>query len=288
MYDEILYEVDAPVATITLNRPERLNAWTPHMGDEVRHAVAAATADADVVGIVLTGAGRGFCAGADLRVLADIGDGAPGAGAEGLDADLAVELAVPPELEGTYGYLLACPKPIIAAINGPIAGMAVPIALHCDVRYMAEDAVLMTAFAERGLIAEWAIGWLLTRLAGPAVAMDLLLSSRKVDGTEAARLGLVNEALPRDQVVDRARAWITDAAARCSPASLAIMKQQVWADLHRSYAESAAESFRLMLESFRRPDFDEGVQSFLERRPPTFARLTAPRPPDPALAPPPT
>lgn len=277
MYDQIRYEVDDPVATITLDRPDKLNSWTPRMGTEVRHAVARAAADPAVVGIVLTGAGRGFCAGADMDALTDLTEG----GAFVDDVPDALRLPaggdeVPAELRGDYGYLLACPKPIVAAINGAVAGMAVPIALHCDLRFMAEDAVLLTAFSQRGLVAEWASSWLLPRLAGPAVAMDLLLSSRRITGEEAARLGLVNAALPSAEVVPAARRWIEEVAERCSPASLAIMKRQVWADFHRSYAEGAAEAYRLMLDSFGRPDFREGVQSFLQKRPPAFDRLPNP------------
>lgn len=276
MYDQILYDVDDPVATITLNRPDRLNGWTPRMGAEVRHAVARAEADPAVVGIVLTGAGRGFCAGADMGTLSEIS--ASGAPSDEIPPELTVEspTPVPEELAGEYGYLLACRKPIVAAINGAVAGMAVPIALHCDVRFMASDAVLLTAFAQRGLIAEWGLGWLLPRLVGPSVALDLLLSSRKVTGEEAARLGLVNAAMPADEVVAHSRRYIEDIAARCSPTSLSIMKQQVYANLHRSYAEGAAEAMRLMVESFGRPDFGEGVRSFLEKRPPSFGRLPPP------------
>jgi enoyl-CoA hydratase/carnithine racemase len=261
VFDDILYEVDPPVATITLNRPAQLNAWTATMADEVRAAVQAATADADVVGIVLTGAGRGFCAGADMSTLQGI---VP------VDGDVQYEPTGPVGFE----FLMRCPKPIVAAINGPAAGMAVPIVLHCDLRFMADDAILTTAFAQRGLIAEWGIGWLLTRLAGPGVAMDALLSSRRIDGTEAARLGLVNASMPAEQLLPHARAYIQQMAERCSPTSLAIMKAQVWGDLERTYAESMAVGLRLMRESFDRPDFAEGVRSYVERRPPAFPRVT--------------
>src|SRR5260370_23924558 len=177
-YEQILYEVDDPVATITLNRPEVLNAWTPRMAAEVRHAVAAAEQDPAVVGIVMTGAGGAFCAGADMKVLASLAEG-------GQDVDRSVprELrATPgdrdfgPDFAGEYTYLMSVPKPVIAAINGPVAGMAVPIALACDLRYMAEDAVLTTSFSQRGLIAEWGSSWLLPRLTRPAGAMHLLFS----------------------------------------------------------------------------------------------------------------
>jgi enoyl-CoA hydratase/carnithine racemase len=277
-YEEILYEVADPVATITLNRPSVLNAWTDRMAAEVRHAVAAAEADPRVVGIVLTGAGRGFCAGADMRRLTSISDSgervvapvppglesAPGDAAAGADLHL-----------GTYTYLMSVAKPVIAAINGPVAGMGVPIVLACDLRFMAEDAVLMTAFAQRGLIGEWGVTWLLPRLTGTAVALDLLFSSRKVSGTEAAAMRVVNAALPRDQVLDRAQQYVRDLAATSSPASMAIMKRQVYQQLHAGMLAAEEEARALMLESFDRPDFREGVRSFTERRAPSFTRLPA-------------
>ncbi|MBA2282490.1 MAG: enoyl-CoA hydratase/isomerase family protein [Acidimicrobiia bacterium] len=274
VYDEILYEVDDPVATITLDRPDSLNAWTNRMGSEVRHAVGRAERDPAVVGIVITGAGRAFCAGADMNLLTSITEG--GATGEGTRDDLEVPPlppGTPADLDGTYTWLMAGTKPVIAAINGAVAGMAVPIALCCDIRFMADDAVLLTAFAQRGLIAEWGLSWLLTRLAGPAVALDLLMSSRKVTGEECARLGLVNASLPAGELLSHSRRYLEDIAARCSPASLAVMKRQVYSQLHAGLGPAERESQRLMLESFGRPDFKEGVQSFLGKRPPSFARL---------------
>ncbi len=231
-----------------------------------------AAADRRVVGIVLTGAGRGFCAGADLGVLGSVTGES--------DAPPAGDAFVPttsetshPDLSGEYTYLLAVDKPIVAAINGPIAGMAVPIALCCDLRFMAEDAPLVTAFAQRGLIAEWGLSWLLPRLVGVGAAMDLLFSSRRVSGREAATLGLVNAAMPADQVLEHSRDYVRQIAERCSPTSLAIMKRQVYEQLHAGLGPAEQESQRLMLESFGRPDSREGVASFLEKRPPRFDRL---------------
>ena len=277
-YLEIQYEVDDPVATITLNRPEVLNAWTDRMAAEVRHAVAAAEADPRVVGIVITGAGRGFCAGADLNRLAAISSGdvrqetlpesldaSPGDPSYGDDLHL-----------GTYTYLMSVPKPVIAAINGPVAGMGVPIVLACDLRFMAEDAVLTTSFSQRGLVAEWGISWMLPRLVGTAVALDLLFSSRKVTGTEAATLRVVNAALPRDRVLAHAQQYVRDLAATASPTSLAIMKRQVYQQLHAGLLDAEREARKLMAESFGRPDFREGVQSYLQRRAPAFERLPGP------------
>lgn len=274
-YEEILYQVEDPVATITLNRPSVLNAWTDRMGFEVRHAVGQAEADPRVVGIVLTGAGRGFCAGADMKRLSAISSGDRRAEAPGVD--LASDPGDPSfgdDLHlGTYTYLMSVPKPVIAAINGPVAGMAVPIVLSCDLRFMAADAVLMTAFSQRGLVAEWGTSWLLPRLAGPAVALDLLFSSRKVSGTEAAALGVVNAAMPAAEVLPYAQQYVRDLAATSSPASMAIMKRQVYQQMHAGLLAAESEARQLMMDSFSRPDFREGVSSFLERRPPQFERL---------------
>lgn len=272
-YEEIVYEVEDPVATITLNRPEALNAWTNRMGAELKHAIARAEVDKAVVGIVITGEGRGFCAGADMNVLSGLARG------EG-------EVAVPAELEadpgnadwgedlrGTYTYLMSVPKPIIAAVNGAVAGMAVPIVASCDLRFASERAVFTTSFAQRGLVAEWGSSWLLPRLIGTANALDLLFSARKVDAEEAARLGLVNKVVVHDELIPFARTYIEDLARSCSPTSLAIMKRQVYQQLAAPLGPSEKESVQLMIESFGRPDFGEGVQSYLQKRPPEFQRL---------------
>lgn len=280
-YEEIRYDVEDPVATITLHRPEVLNAWTDRMAAEVRHAVAAAAADPQVVGIVLTGAGRGFCAGADLSRLSAIGAGAGNEMAatqlpDWLDADPG-DPAFGDDLHlGTYTYLMSVGKPVIAAINGPVAGMGVPIVLACDLRFMAEEAVLTTSFSQRGLIAEWGISWMLPRLAGTAVALDLLFSSRKVSGAEAAAMRVVNAALPREEVLAHAQQYVRDLAASASPTSMAIMKRQVYQQLHAGLFAAEREARGLMVESFGRPDFREGVRSYLERRPPSFERLPRP------------
>lgn len=276
-YQEIRYQVDDPVATITLDRPQVLNAWTDRMGAEVRHAVGQAQRDPRVVGIVLTGAGRGFCAGADMTRLSALasgdaraGDSDPGPASDPGDASFGPDLH-----DGTHTYLMSVPKPVIAAINGPVAGMAVPIVLACDLRFMAADAVLMTAFSRRGLVAEWGSSFLLPRLIGTAAALDLLFSSRKVSGTEAAAMGLVNAALPADEVLPHAQRYVADLAAACSPTSIAVMKRQVYQQMHGGLLAAEREARQLMLDSFGRSDFREGVLSFTERRSPRFRRLPA-------------
>lgn len=272
MYEDILYSVEDPVATITLNRPAQLNAWTDRMGAEVRHAVARAEEDPAVIGIIITGAGRAFCAGADMNTLTSLRDGGR-LGADFPELEVTHPEPLPPDFAGEYTYLLAVTKPVIAAINGPIAGMAVPIALCCDLRFMAAEAPLLTAFSQRGLIAEWGISWLLPRHVGPGHALDLLFSSRRVSGTEAASMGLVNAAMPAEEVVPHSRRYIEELATRCSPTSFAIMKRQVYQQLMAALGPSEQEAKRLMFESFQRPDFKEGVNSFLEKRDPHFQRL---------------
>ena len=276
MYDEILYEVDDPVATITLNRPHSLNAWTDTMGTEVNDAFARAAADPKVVGIVVTGAGRAFCAGADMKLLTQLTGGAGDEGGEERGAGLLGSAVVPDtrgDFDGRFPRILTIEKPIIAAVNGAVAGMAFPFALCCDLRFVSPDAVFLTAFSQRGLIAEWGISWLLPRLVGPAVALDLLWSSRKVGGEEALRLGLANQLVPADQLLEHSRAYIEHLARTASPLSMAIMKRQVYEHFHRGLGASESESFGLMVESFGRPDFAEGVSSFLEKRQPVFPRL---------------
>jgi enoyl-CoA hydratase/carnithine racemase len=271
VYDEILYEVDDPVATITLNRPDALNAWTSGMDGEIRDAVATAAADRSVVGIVITGAGRGFCAGADMKLLDDLVQG----GADRITADRPVWADAEGDFGGRLSYLMAIDKPVIAAVNGPVAGMGFPFALGCDLRVVTRDSLFLTAFAQRGLIAEWGLAWLLPRLVGPSVALDLLFSSRRVGGEEAHRIGLANHLVEPDDLLPFCRRYVEQLAAACSPASIAIMKRQVYDHFHRGLGDAEREAQRLMMESFHRPDFAEGVRSFVDKRPPEFPRIGA-------------
>jgi enoyl-CoA hydratase/carnithine racemase len=273
MYEQIRFEVKDPVATITLDRPEALNAWTDRMGAEVRHAVARAEDDPAVVAIVITGSGRGFCAGADMNLLQDISDGQR-------DSEVPASLEASPgdpevgdDYRGRYTYLMSVRKPVIAAINGPVAGMAIPIVCSCDLRFASERALFTLAFSQRGLVAEWGSAWLLPRQLGSAHALDLLFSSRKVDAAEAERIGLVNRVLPHDDLLPFVSRYVEDLAARCSPTSLQIMKRQVYQQLCLPLGPSERDAARLMVESFDRPDFKEGVASFMQKRAPRFERI---------------
>jgi enoyl-CoA hydratase/carnithine racemase len=250
------------VALLTLNRPDRLNAWTAEM-ERVYFAMLEECALAEEVRvIVVTGAGRGFCAGADMQELQAIGDGS-------------VEVSAEVHDRRPQTFPLSVPKPILAAINGACAGIGLVAALMCDVRFAAEGAKLTTAFARRGLVAEHGISWMLPRLIGPARALDLLLSGRVVLAEEAQTLALVNRVVAPEELLEETLGYARELALKCSPASMASMKRQVYVDLERGLGEALAEADRLMLGSFTAPDFVEGVTSFLERRDPRFAPLGA-------------
>ena len=259
------------VTTITLNRPDRLNAWTPRMANEVRMAVEAAGNDPDQRAIVITGAGRGFCAGADMAALQSIGEDGGGRTER---HEVRFADAPGPDLAGDYtglfAYLYECPKPIIAAINGPCAGIGLIFTLYCDLRYAAEDAKMTTSFAQRGLVAEHGLSWLLPRLVGEANALDLLFTARKFQGSEAAALGLVNAALPGADLMDHVMGVARHLAEQVSPRSVAVMKRQIRRAYHQSFSEALEMADAEMEKSFATFDFKEGVASFVERRPPAF------------------
>ncbi len=270
-YQEILTELRDGVLTITLNRPDRLNAWTGTMQAEVETAIRQGGTDDAVRVIVLTGAGRGFCAGADMNRLQSIQSTGGESHFEGVSA---LRPAAPSPLEqmfpGRFGHMFACPKPIIAAINGPCAGIGLILTLFADMRYAASDAKFTTAFAQRGLIAEHGIAWQLPRLVGEANALDLLFTARKFDGAEAERLGLVNRALPGGELMGHVNQIARHLATQVSPRSVAIMKRQVRESYFQSYAASLEVADGEMAASFATHDFKEGVASFVERRAPAF------------------
>jgi enoyl-CoA hydratase/carnithine racemase len=275
-YLDVRYQVDDPVAIVTLSRPDRLNAFTGRMLLEMAYAIEEAEKDDRVVGIVLTGEGRGFCAGADMEMLRSVseGEGAGGAGApfEGdLPAPGAEEMGE--EFEVGYAWLMAVRKPILAAVNGPCAGLGFAIALLCDLRFASDRAVFTSAFANRGLIAEHGTSWILPRLVGPAHALDILWSGRKLDADEALRMGLVNRVVPHDELLAQATGYLRGLAQTSAPRSLMVMKQQVYKHLNATIGPALRESIELMNESLTRAEFREGVASFLEKRPPAFPRI---------------
>jgi enoyl-CoA hydratase/carnithine racemase len=258
------YEVANRVATITLARPDRLNAWTGRMHTEYRRAVAAAEADTDVRVLVITGQGRGFCAGADSAAL----DGHVAKG--GYDDGIREALAEPgygirAEFDHHFAFHYGLRLPVLAAINGPAAGVGLVLACYADLRFAAAGAKLTTAHGRLGLPAEYGLSWVLPRLIGVGRAADLLLSSRVVLAEEAAELGLVNRVLPPDELLPAIYEYARVLAHEVSPASIVATKRQLYAD-----GTAVEVSNQLLEEHMRGDDYREGVQALLEKRPPDF------------------
>jgi enoyl-CoA hydratase/carnithine racemase len=266
-YSQIRYGVHNRVAVITLDRPDRLNAWTPTMQIELEHALTAAGEDKGVRVIVVTGADRAFCAGMDLDVLKDAF--ASGVSMKDFLPRIAEDDSPGADFDQPLSYVARIPKPVIAAINGPAAGVGLAFSLFCDIRFVAEGAKLTTAFAGRGLIAEFGTAWMLPRLVGQLNAIDLLFTSRTIDADEAARMGLAL-ALPAEGFVDRVLAYAERMADTVSPRSLAVIKRQVWQGLMQTLAQASVLADREALASLQSADFKEGVAHFLEKRPPNF------------------
>jgi enoyl-CoA hydratase/carnithine racemase len=278
-FEDIIYDVKDRIATVTLNRPDRLNAYTDRMSRNIRVAVAEAVRDSGVRVIVLTGAGRGFCAGADMDVLTNIMGNARENTTQALSADDVFDSGFGPSLHSEFAdmrrfaYFMRTKKPVIAAINGPVAGIGLVMALYADLRFASEKSVLTTSFSQRGLIAEHGISWLLPRLVGQANALDLLLSARKVTPAEAERMGLVNKVFSQETFMADVMAYARGLADTVSPRSMAVMKAQVWKACFQTFGEALAVADTEMPLSFKTPDFKEGVSHFLEKRAPSFADI---------------
>src|SRR5262245_18330610 len=280
-YEHILYEVQDRIATVTLNRPDRLNAWTPVMEREVRAAMTEATADEAVRVIILTGAGRGFCSGADMSGLNDASQSATknSSRPERLAAMRAEAYAsgpikggldLPQAFSYRHAYFPTVPKPIIAALNGPTAGVGLIVALYADLRFASQAAVFTTAFARRGLVAEHGIDWILPRIVGLPNAIDLLLSARKIPAEEALQMGLVNKVFPAESFMSEVRAYALELAQMVSPRSMRVMKNQIFRAQTQEFGAALDASITDVVESFYSEDFKEGVAHFVERRTPNF------------------
>ncbi|MBL8227140.1 MAG: enoyl-CoA hydratase [Bryobacterales bacterium] len=264
MYEQILYDVTDWVATITLNRPDRLNAWTRQMETEITSALRSAIDDEQVRAIVLTGAGRGFCAGADMSLLNSVAQSGQVSGHGNVSGN---EL---PDNQRQHSWLLTVPKPVIAAINGPAVGLGFVVPLYCDFRFAAESANFNVIFSRRGLIAEYGIAYMLPRLIGLPKAIDLIFTSRKVDAKEAQQIGLVHRVLPDEGFLAAVQAFARELATTVSPRSLRVMKQQLYAAQSQTLDQAMDAAIKEMLESLTCEDFKEGVAHFLEKRPPQF------------------
>jgi enoyl-CoA hydratase/carnithine racemase len=265
----VCYEASDGVALLTFNRPERGNAWTGRMETEYRRALAVAEADDAVRVIVLTGAGRHFCVGADKDAL----DGFRASGR--YDSGIREPLAEPgrrddPDIAGRHNFLWSLDKPVIAAVNGAAAGIGFVIACFCDLRFAAAGAKLTTSTARLGLPAEYGLSWVLPRLVGLTRASSLLLTGMPITAEEADRIGLLNGIFPADRLLVETLAFARRMARECAPSSLRATKQQLYADLRRPLAEADADSVRRMEEMIGSADFAEGVAALVERRAPNF------------------
>ena len=271
---ETIYEVSNRVATITLNRPDKLNAWTATMEKEVHASLDEAERDDNVGVIVLTGAGRGFCAGADMSLLSSVAaQGLPGGAGDVVSRLGGTSLereGVPPDFQKKYSYFLGIEKPILAAINGPVVGLGLVIALYCDLRLASDAARFSTTFAQRGLIAEYGMAWMLPRIVGLPNAIDLLFSARQINASEALRIGLVNQVFAHEDFLDKIKEYAADLASRVSPRSLRVIKRQVYGAMFQTLGESFDLAIDEMVASLRSEDFKEGVAHFLEKRAPVF------------------
>ena len=261
-FEQIRYEVDDRVLTITMNRPERLNAWTPRMLTELLEAFDRADADDDVRAIIVTGAGRGFCAGADLE-----------AGGETFDYRArGIEDEVPRDGGGRFALrVFASTKPVIAAINGPAVGVGATMTLPMDVRLAADTAKMGFVFSRRGIVPEACSSWFLPRLVGISQAMEWVATGRVFSAKEAQAGGLVKSVHPQDELLATATALAREIADNTAPVSVALARRMMWTMLGAEHPMDAhrADS-RAMFARGRSGDVREGIASFLEKRPPRF------------------
>ncbi len=260
--DELLCRQDGAVATLTLNRPERHNTWTPTMGPRLEALVRQCADDESVRVIVITGAGRTFCGGADMSVLQSAQESGV--------SPLARRARSDDDFAQRYSFLLGIPKPIICALNGPAVGIGAVLPMFCDLRYAAAHARIGALFVRRGLVAEHGMAWLVPRLIGTAHAMDLLLTGRMVGADDAHRMGLVSAVFPQESFATDVAARAAELATTVSPRAAGIVKRQVYQAWRQTLAEAAHAADAELPGCIASEDFREGVRHFVEKRPAAF------------------
>ena len=268
------YEVDAQgLATIWLNRPHRMNAWTGRLHTEYRHLLKRANDDSKVRAIIVTGAGKGFCVGGDSQALSGHAD--RGAYSPGISEDIAKPgYGTDPNFDASFAYHFGLDKPVIAAINGPAAGVGLALACFADLRFAVPGVKFTTAHGKLNLPAEYGLSWILPKIVGLGRANDLLLTSRVFTSDEALTLGFVNQIFEPEALMVQTREYAYQLIASVSPNSLRQTRWQIYKDLHRDVASAVIESERLIEDMAKEEDFKEGIAALVEKRPPRWPSVT--------------
>ncbi|MGH7984983.1 MAG: enoyl-CoA hydratase-related protein [Candidatus Binataceae bacterium] len=269
-FSDIMYHKADRVATVTFNRPERMNAWTRKMDTELRDAMTDADHDAEIGAIIVTGAGRAYCAGADMSGLSKIATGAESVGNPSRATADNDQQAGDANFSGRFSWLLAMRKPIIAAINGACVGMGFTNSLFYDIRIASDRARMGLIFVRRGLAIEHGSSWMLPRIIGVANAVDLAVTGRLVDAQEALRMGLVSKVVAHDQLMSTVGELAREIATQCTPLGVAKAKRMVYQHLFTDLATAMRDEDELVEQMTRSEDFKEGIKAFTEKRAPRF------------------
>lgn len=264
------YEVDSQgVATIWLNRPHRMNAWTGRLHTEYRHLLDKANCDRAVRAIIVTGRGKGFCVGGDSQALSGHVDRG------GYDPGISDDIAKPgygtdEHFDASFAYHFGLDKPVIAAMNGPAAGVGLALACFADFRFAVPGVKFTTAHGKLNLPAEYGLSWMLPKIVGLGRANDLLLTSRVFTSDEALSLGFVNQIFEPAELLDRTVEYAHQLISSVSPNSLRQTRWQIYRDLHRDVASAVIESERLIEDMAKEEDFREGIAALVQKRPPDW------------------
>jgi len=270
-FAEITYDKADRIATVTMNRPDKMNAWTPRMGAEMRKAMFDAERDDNVGAIIVTGAGRAYCAGADMGALSEISQGrASATAAQPPTPEEDSQKGLRPDFRTQYSWMLGLKKPVIGAINGPCVGLGFTLCLYQDIRIASEKARMGLIFVQRGLAIEHGSSWMLPRIVGVARAVEIAITGRLVDAEEALRIGLVHRVVPHDKLMETAREVASHIAQKCSPLGVWQAKKMVYEHLFTDLATAINEDDASMKMMTQSDDFKEGVKAFMEKRPPRF------------------